>query len=155
MPIIQSDIRRGRTEAQLRQLASGLTRVVAEAVGQPVDSIFLVVREMPGSTSSMLASTCPSTNPARMAVIWPEKNNCASARHAADPDLEEDAMPFIHVDLETGLTEEETIDLTQKIVEVTHDAIGSAVGHINVVIRDWPGANIVEAGRSLARQRAT
>jgi phenylpyruvate tautomerase PptA (4-oxalocrotonate tautomerase family) len=90
-----------------------------------------------------------------MAVIWPEKNNCASARHAADPDLEEDAMPFIHVDLETGLTEEETIDLTQKIVEVTHDAIGSAVGHINVVIRDWPGANIVEAGRSLARQRAT
>jgi phenylpyruvate tautomerase PptA (4-oxalocrotonate tautomerase family) len=90
-----------------------------------------------------------------MAVIWPEKNNCASARGAADPDLEEDAMPFIHVDLETGLTEEETIDLTQKIVEVTHDAIGSAVGHINVVIRDWPGANIVEAGRSLARQRAT
>ena len=64
-------------------------------------------------------------------------------------------MPFIHVDLETGLTEEETIDLTQKIVEVTHDAIGSAVGHINVVIRDWPSANIVEAGRSLARQRAT
>jgi 4-oxalocrotonate tautomerase family enzyme len=48
MPIIQCDIRRGRTEAQLRQLASGLTRVVAEAVGQPVDSIFLVMREMPG-----------------------------------------------------------------------------------------------------------
>jgi phenylpyruvate tautomerase PptA (4-oxalocrotonate tautomerase family) len=48
VPIIQCDIRRGRTEAQLRQLASGLTRVVAEAVGQPVDSIFLVMREMPG-----------------------------------------------------------------------------------------------------------
>jgi phenylpyruvate tautomerase PptA (4-oxalocrotonate tautomerase family) len=48
VPIIQCDIRRGRTEAQLRQLASGLTRVVAEAVGQPIDSIFLVMREMPG-----------------------------------------------------------------------------------------------------------
>src|SRR5260370_36926207 len=48
VPIIQCDIREGRTEAQLRQLASGLTRVVAEAVGQPIDSIFLVMREMPG-----------------------------------------------------------------------------------------------------------
>jgi phenylpyruvate tautomerase PptA (4-oxalocrotonate tautomerase family) len=64
-------------------------------------------------------------------------------------------MPFIHVDLEKGLTEDETIELTRRIVEVTHDAIGSAVEHINVVIRDWPGANIVEAGRSLAKQRAT
>ena len=48
VPIIQCDIRRGRTEVQLRKLASGLTRVVAEAVGQPIDSIFLVMREMPG-----------------------------------------------------------------------------------------------------------
>ena len=64
-------------------------------------------------------------------------------------------MPFIHVDLETGLTEEQKIELTRRIVEVTHDAIGSAAGHINVVIRDWPGANIVEAGRSLARHRVT
>ena len=52
-------------------------------------------------------------------------------------------MPFIHVDLETGLTEEQKIELTRRIVEVTHDAIGSAPGHINVVIRDLPGANIV------------
>jgi len=64
-------------------------------------------------------------------------------------------MPFIHVDLETGLTEAEKVELTRRIVEVTHDAIGSAVGHINVVVRDWPGANIVEAGRSLAKQRTT
>jgi hypothetical protein len=38
----------------------------------------------------MLASTCRSTNPARMAAIWPEKNNCANARHAADPYLHAD-----------------------------------------------------------------
>ena len=63
-------------------------------------------------------------------------------------------MPFIHVDLQTGLTDEEKIELTRKIVEITHDAIGSAVEHINVVLRDWPGSNIVEAGRSVAAQRA-
>jgi phenylpyruvate tautomerase PptA (4-oxalocrotonate tautomerase family) len=104
-----------------------------------------------------------------MAATWPEKNNCASARHAADRDLhaaEPDlhrltrrpgggSMPFIHVDLEAGLTEEQKIELTRRIVEVTHDAIGSAPGHINVVIRDWPAANIVEAGRSLAGHRVT
>jgi phenylpyruvate tautomerase PptA (4-oxalocrotonate tautomerase family) len=64
-------------------------------------------------------------------------------------------MPFIHVDLETGLTDEEKLELTRKIVQVTHDAIGSAVGHINVVLREWPGVNIVEAGRSLAEPAVT
>jgi 4-oxalocrotonate tautomerase family enzyme len=48
VPIIQCDIRQGRTRDQLHQLASDLTRVVADAVGQPVSSIFLVIREMPG-----------------------------------------------------------------------------------------------------------
>jgi len=48
VPIIQCDIRRGRTKDQLHQLASELTRVVADAVGQPISSIFLVIREMPG-----------------------------------------------------------------------------------------------------------
>ncbi len=48
MPIIQCDIRTGRTEAQRRQLASELTRVVSEIAGVPKDYIFLVIREMPG-----------------------------------------------------------------------------------------------------------
>jgi phenylpyruvate tautomerase PptA (4-oxalocrotonate tautomerase family) len=64
-------------------------------------------------------------------------------------------MPFIHVDLETGLTDQEKSELTQQIVEITHAAIGSAVEHINVVLREWPGANIVEAGRSLATEPVT
>jgi phenylpyruvate tautomerase PptA (4-oxalocrotonate tautomerase family) len=48
VPIIQCDIRRGRSRDQLHRLASDLTKVVADAVGQPVSSIFLVIREMPG-----------------------------------------------------------------------------------------------------------
>lgn len=48
MPIITCDIRRGRSEEQRRALAKGLTEAVQEAVGCPVECIFLVMREMPG-----------------------------------------------------------------------------------------------------------
>jgi 4-oxalocrotonate tautomerase family enzyme len=46
--IIQCDIRRGRSDDQKRRLASGLTRAVSEITGEPVDQMFLVIREMPG-----------------------------------------------------------------------------------------------------------
>jgi len=46
--IIQCDIRRGRTDEQKRRLAAGLTEVVSEATGEPVERLFLVIREMPG-----------------------------------------------------------------------------------------------------------
>jgi trans-3-chloroacrylic acid dehalogenase alpha subunit len=46
--IIQCDIRRGRSEEQKRRLAAGLTRVVSEVSGEPVDRMFLVMRELPG-----------------------------------------------------------------------------------------------------------
>jgi 4-oxalocrotonate tautomerase family enzyme len=48
MAIIQCDIRRGRTDDQKRRLAAGLTRAVSEVSGEPIDQIFLVIREMPG-----------------------------------------------------------------------------------------------------------
>ena len=48
MAIIQCDIRRGRTDEQKRQLAAGLTEVVSEVTGEPVERLFLVIREMPG-----------------------------------------------------------------------------------------------------------
>lgn len=48
MPIIQCDIRRGRTEEQKRKLAAGLTEAVVRIAGVPKDRIFLVMREMPG-----------------------------------------------------------------------------------------------------------
>ena len=48
MAIIQCDIRHGRTDEQKRRLAAGLTRVVSEVSGEPVEQMFLVIREMPG-----------------------------------------------------------------------------------------------------------
>ena len=48
MAIIQCDIRRGRTEEQRSRLARELTRAVSEIAGEPIESIFLVMREMPG-----------------------------------------------------------------------------------------------------------
>jgi len=46
--IIQCDIRRGRTDEQKRNLAAALTAAVSEVAGEPAESIFLVIREMPG-----------------------------------------------------------------------------------------------------------
>jgi 4-oxalocrotonate tautomerase family enzyme len=46
--IIQCDIRRGRSDDQKRELAAELTRVVSEVTGEPVEAMFLVMREMPG-----------------------------------------------------------------------------------------------------------
>jgi 4-oxalocrotonate tautomerase family enzyme len=48
MPIIQCDIRRGRTEEQRSRMAMGITKAVHEITGAPIESIFLVMREMPG-----------------------------------------------------------------------------------------------------------
>lgn len=48
MPIIQCDIRRGRTEEQLTRLAKSLTRAVQEITGEPLDTISVIVREWPG-----------------------------------------------------------------------------------------------------------
>lgn len=48
MAIIQCDIRRGRSDDQKRNLARGLTELVSEVTGEPIDRMFLVIREMPG-----------------------------------------------------------------------------------------------------------
>jgi phenylpyruvate tautomerase PptA (4-oxalocrotonate tautomerase family) len=55
-------------------------------------------------------------------------------------------MPFIQCDLEVGLSDDEKRDLVKKMTEVTHKAIGSAYGHINVVLREHPASNLDEAG---------
>lgn len=48
MPIIQADIRRGRTQRQRDELIGELTRIVHEITGAPVETISAVVRELPG-----------------------------------------------------------------------------------------------------------
>ena len=48
MPLIQCDIREGRTEEQKRALARGITQAVHEAIGSPVEYIYVLIRESPG-----------------------------------------------------------------------------------------------------------
>ena len=57
-------------------------------------------------------------------------------------------MPFIQCDLEVGLTDQEKRDLVQRMTEITHRTIGSAYGHINVVLREHPSSNLGEAGQA-------
>jgi 4-oxalocrotonate tautomerase family enzyme len=57
-------------------------------------------------------------------------------------------MPFIQCDLEAGLSDAEKRDLVKKMTEITHKAIGSAYGHINVVLREHPSSNLGEAGEA-------
>jgi 4-oxalocrotonate tautomerase family enzyme len=49
MPVIQCDIREGRTEEQKQALAKEITRVVHETIGAHVEYIYVLIRETPGS----------------------------------------------------------------------------------------------------------
>ena len=47
MPLIQCDIREGRTEEQTQTLAKEITRVVPETIGAPVEYIYVLIHETP------------------------------------------------------------------------------------------------------------
>ncbi len=49
MPLIEVTLVEGRTVEQLRALIAGLTRAAVEAVGAPVESVRVVVREVPAT----------------------------------------------------------------------------------------------------------
>lgn len=49
VPVIQCDIREGRTEEEKQALAREVTRVVHETIGAPVEYIYVLIRETPGS----------------------------------------------------------------------------------------------------------
>jgi 4-oxalocrotonate tautomerase len=49
MPLVQVSLREGRTPAQLRALISALTRAVVEALDAPVESVRVIVTEVPGT----------------------------------------------------------------------------------------------------------
>lgn len=55
-------------------------------------------------------------------------------------------MPIIQLELKTALNDGEAAALGEEVVQVVHAAIGSAVPHINVIIRHGAGTRIVEAG---------
>jgi 4-oxalocrotonate tautomerase family enzyme len=48
MPVIQCDIREGRTEEQKRALAREITRVVHDTIDAPLEYIYVLIRETPG-----------------------------------------------------------------------------------------------------------
>jgi 4-oxalocrotonate tautomerase family enzyme len=67
MPIIQCDIREGRTEEQKRALAREITRAVHETIGAPVDYIYVLIRETPGLHHIKGGNHLPEFRPAASA----------------------------------------------------------------------------------------
>jgi 4-oxalocrotonate tautomerase family enzyme len=49
VPVIQCDIREGRTEEQKQALAREITRVVHETIESPIEYIYVLIRETPGA----------------------------------------------------------------------------------------------------------
>jgi 4-oxalocrotonate tautomerase family enzyme len=49
MPVIQCDIREGGTEEEKQALAREITRVVHKTIGSPVEYVYVLIRETPGS----------------------------------------------------------------------------------------------------------
>jgi 4-oxalocrotonate tautomerase family enzyme len=49
MPIIQCDIREGRTADQKKAMAAAITKAVHETIGAPTEYIYVLIRETPGA----------------------------------------------------------------------------------------------------------
>ncbi len=49
VPVIQCDIREGRSPEQKQAMAEAITRAVHETIGAPIEYIYVLIRETPGS----------------------------------------------------------------------------------------------------------
>jgi|HubBroStandDraft_1064217.scaffolds.fasta_scaffold1186913_1 4-oxalocrotonate tautomerase len=63
MPMIQADIRRGRSPQQRDRMIRDLTRIVHEVSGAPIDTIAAVVRELPGPSTYEAGEPSPEYVP--------------------------------------------------------------------------------------------
>ncbi len=63
MPIIQCDIREGRTEEQKQAMAQAITRVVHETIGAPIEYIYVLIRETPGAHHIKAGKSLPPFTP--------------------------------------------------------------------------------------------
>jgi 4-oxalocrotonate tautomerase len=63
MPVIQCDIREGCTEEQKQGLAREITRVVHETIEAPIEYIYVLIRETPGSHHAKAGETLPQHEP--------------------------------------------------------------------------------------------
>ncbi|KPK59198.1 MAG: hypothetical protein AMJ59_12120 [Gammaproteobacteria bacterium SG8_31] len=59
MPVIQCDIRQGRTAEQKQAMAEAITRAVHETIGAPVEYIYVLIRETPGAHHVKAGRTLP------------------------------------------------------------------------------------------------
>lgn len=64
MPVIQCDIREGRTAEQKQAMAQAITRAVHETIGAPVEYIYVLIRETPGSHHVKAGKALPDYRPA-------------------------------------------------------------------------------------------
>jgi len=65
MPIIQCDIREGRTAEQKRALAEAITRVVHETIDAPIEYIYVLIRETPGYHHVKAGKPLPDWTPSK------------------------------------------------------------------------------------------
>lgn len=63
MPVIQCDIREGRTEEQKQALAREITRVVHETIEAPIEYIYVLIRETPNSHHVKAGKALPEHEP--------------------------------------------------------------------------------------------
>ena len=63
MPMIQADIRRGRSPQQRDRMIRDLTRIVHVVSGAPIDTIAAVVRELPGPSTYEAGEPSPEYVP--------------------------------------------------------------------------------------------
>jgi 4-oxalocrotonate tautomerase family enzyme len=63
VPIIQCDIREGRTPEQKAALAEGITKVVQETIGAPLEYIYVLIRETPGAHHVKAGKALPDWHP--------------------------------------------------------------------------------------------
>ena len=63
MPIIQCDIREGRSPEQKAALASEITRVVNETIDAPIEYIYVLIRETPGAHHIKAGNALPDWVP--------------------------------------------------------------------------------------------
>ena len=83
MPIIQCDIREGRTSEQKAALAREITRVVSETIDAPVEYIYVLIRETPGAHHIKAGHALPEWQPADAADSAKISHQLASSSRSA------------------------------------------------------------------------
>ncbi|MGB5102015.1 MAG: 2-hydroxymuconate tautomerase [Steroidobacteraceae bacterium] len=63
MPVIQCDIREGRTAEQKAAMAEAITRAVHETIGAPLEYIHVLIRETPGAHHVKAGKALPDYTP--------------------------------------------------------------------------------------------